>query len=710
MRRRLALWLFEAALLTVPTDWRDSVRQDLDEEASNGQDHLGSPWHAIVIGLTLRRQAARTRRSSQVRWWELAIGHISSQVVAVRHAWRSLIRAPWFALGATATFALGIGINVAVFASIDRLLFRPLPYRDPDRLFLMQQTDLGSGQRVSFLPAKYVAEARAQLDMIEDMAVLGDSTGGYFQTPAVEGLEIRVSMVTSRMLDLCGVRPVLGRGFVEEDDRLERKVVILTHEGWQARFGGDPNAVGRRLWTRDSSLEVIGILPPGYIPPGGYIDPDISGVALMPLPTIFGSAVSRSLPPTVRLRPGVSRETAQVALDALIERLKPAMPATPGGAQAIQLIPIRDAMFGQYYKYLWLVIGGAVLVLFIACANLAGLFLVRGRSRLRNAAVHLSLGASRTRLIGDAMAEGLIVCLAGAVAALLMLLWSARGLEATLPPIFGRFSAGVDTRVVIFALATAVATSFVASILPALLLGRDDVWRVMQGGSGPLGSGSPRRGRWLLTLETAVGVMLVAGAAVTARNLSGLTGAKLGFDPRDLQQVLIRSKPALPADRLADLQQALALVRGEPAVVSAAGAPMISVLRTAAAFSPSGPPCCRWEITGDYIQTIGIPILAGRAITDGDVRSHAPIALLSEAALHRLWPGLAAGAAIGRTISFDGEPTRDVVGIVGDTRRTLRCRSAAVDLRPLNKRQVRRHAHRGPNATRLRAAIRPARE
>ncbi len=126
-------------------------------------------------------------------------------MTALRQAWRFLARSPGFAAGAAATFALGIGVNIAIFASVDRLLFRPLPYREPDRLFLLQMIDTQSGQRVS-LPARYVAEARAQFSFIEDVAVLGDSTG-YFMTPDGDGPEIRVSMVTSRMLDVAGVQP-----------------------------------------------------------------------------------------------------------------------------------------------------------------------------------------------------------------------------------------------------------------------------------------------------------------------------------------------------------------------------------------------------------------------------------------------------------------------------------------------------------------------
>src|SRR5262245_46149968 len=180
-------------------------------------------------------------------------------MTALRHAWRSLRRSPGFAAGAAATFALGVGINTAVFASVDRLLFRPLPYRNADRLFLLQQIDLESGQRVP-LPARYAVEARA-LGVIDDLAILGDSTG-LFMGPDGDGAEVRVSMVTWRMLEIAGLRPIMGRGFIEEDDRAARRVVVLTYEGWTSRFASDPNVLGRRLWFRNDSREIIGVLPP----------------------------------------------------------------------------------------------------------------------------------------------------------------------------------------------------------------------------------------------------------------------------------------------------------------------------------------------------------------------------------------------------------------------------------------------------------------
>jgi len=265
------------------------------------------------------------------------------------HAIRSLVRARWFTAGAIVTFALGIGTNIAVFALVDRLLFRPLPYNEPQQLFLLQEVDLGTGQRKASLPKRYVDEARTRLAFLDQrMAMMGDSAGYYF-TPDMDGPELRLTNVTYQMPAILGLNPVQGRGFNEDDDRLKRAVVMLTYEGWQDRLGGAPDVVGRKLWLRDDAFEVIGILPPGFIPPGPFVDPTMVGIRLVPEVNTVSRGVL-SLPPVVRIR-GVSQAAAQAELEALVKLVRQEMPVeqTPS---SIRFIPIRDAMpmFGDSFR------------------------------------------------------------------------------------------------------------------------------------------------------------------------------------------------------------------------------------------------------------------------------------------------------------------------------------------------------------------------
>jgi len=216
-----------------------------------------------------------------------------------------------------------------------------------------------------------------------------------------------------------------------------------------------------------------------------------------------------------------------------------------------------------------------------------------------------------------------------------------------------------------------VAAGLTAAMLPALLIGRD-VWRVTQGGAAPLGGGSSRRGRWLLAVEAALGIVLVAGAGITARNFIRLSAPDLGFDPTHLQMVLVRSSASTPQAQYADLQQALDILRQTPGVAAAAGgAPVLPIMVSdvAAPFGADGPPCCRWQVSGDYMKTVDVPILAGRALTDVDAQTHAPVGVLNESALHYVWPGVAPEAAVGRILQLEGDIAREIVGVVGDTRR-----------------------------------------
>src|SRR5262245_34397334 len=195
----------------------------------------------------------------------------------VWHAARALARARWITAGVVVIFALGIGLNYALFALVDRLLFRPLPYEKPEQLFLLQEIDRDTGQPKSSLPQRYVTEARRRLAFLEGMATAGD-TGSYYVTPDLDGPELRLSNVTYQMTAITGRPPVLGRGFTAEDDQRKRAVVMLTYEGWQERFGGSPDVLGRKLWLRDDAYEIIGVLPRGFILPGPFLDPTMMGM------------------------------------------------------------------------------------------------------------------------------------------------------------------------------------------------------------------------------------------------------------------------------------------------------------------------------------------------------------------------------------------------------------------------------------------------
>jgi predicted permease len=488
----------------------------------------------------------------------------------------------------------------------------------------------------------------------------------------MDGPELRLTNVTYQMPAILGLNPVRGRGFNEEDDRLKRAVVMLTYEGWQDRLGGTPDVVGRRLWLRDTAFEVIGVLPPGFIPPGPFVDPTMVGIRLMPeVNTVSRSVLS--LPPVVRIVSGVSQAAAQAELEALVKSLRQEMNVEQAPT-SIRFIPIRDAMFGTYYQYIRLVLGGAALVLLATCVSLATLFLVRARSLWPQVALRAALGASPRRLMAEALAERGLVCFVGTAAALVAYRWSADALTATVPPLFGRFAAGAtDLRVILFAAATVLLATLIATLFTSRQLTTADPLAAL----GRTSAGGPQRrlrsGRWILAVEAALGVILVAGAVVTLRNFAGLATTGLGFEPGDTYLLYTRSEPGLgKVENFEAFQRMLDATRRLPGVIAAAGSPSLSVMRAGESpFSPQGPSCCRWRVTSDYFDTLQIPIIAGRALSTEDGRNDARVAVLSLLGARRLWPNLAPEAVVGRIVQFDGEPPREVVGVCGDVRRSF---------------------------------------
>lgn len=328
-------------------------------------------------------------------------------------------------------------------------------------------------------------------------------------------------------------------------------------------------------------------------------------------------------------------------------------------------------MFGTFYPYIRLILGGAALVLLATCVSLATLFLVRARSLWPEVALRASLGASPRRLIAEALTERGLVCIAGTIAALVAYRWSADAITATVPPLFGRFAAGAtDLRVILFAIASVLLATLIATVFTSRQLTNVDPGAVL----GRAAAGGPaqrlRSGRWILAVEAALGVVLVAGAVVTLRNFAGLATTGLGFEPEDTVLVYTRSQAGTGGSFDAT-QRMLDAIRRVPGVIAAAASPSLSIMRfSETPFGPGGPPCCRWRVTGDYFETAKIPIIAGRALTAEDGRNDARVAVLSTLGARRLWPNDAPESVVGRIVQFDGEPSREVVGVGGDVRRS----------------------------------------
>jgi putative ABC transport system permease protein len=591
----------------------------------------------------------------------------------IRYAIRSLAHSRRFAVGAILTFALGIGVNVAVFSAVDRMLFRTLPYARPDDLYVLRLTERTSGRSFGTLPALALVELRRQHQGFVDASTAGFPVGYTVSQDPEDEPPIRCTSVTYNTLAVFGIRPVVGHDFTRDDAIAKRAEVLVSYELWQRRFGGAADVVGRTLWANRQPVEIVGVLPQDFIAASSFLDPSSDGLALDPDTLENAGPRDRAFTPYVRLKPGVSATAAaaeaNIIYDAVIRQLPPAPNAPP---VELRLVPLKQALFGNYTDYLLLVVAAAGLVLVVACGNLASLMLVRFRSRERIAAMQAALGASSARLLMSAFVEAGLLSIAGAAIGLATLAGVSSGLRALLPAIFSRYASGAaEPRVVMFTILVAAASTAIVAMLPAWRLAHVDVMSVLRRSSAGT-RGRRLSGRALIAFEAALSVLLVAAALGTARSLVTLEHVELGFDPQDLYGVNVRfpSSPN-PVQRFDQYLRTLDAVRSLPGVRAAAGA-NDSFLNGSAGWARFGKGFetqgIRFNVTAGYFEATGTPILAGRTISTADVTDRALVAVLNQSAVHLLWPGTASSEAVGRYLPFDDEPRRQIVGVVADTR------------------------------------------
>jgi predicted permease len=678
MRSRIV----RAALRLVPPDWRPTVADEVMEAAST--ENHGSAWAAWQAA----RVGARMRLASTVDNARFDIGY----------ALHSLLRARWFTGAAVLIFALGIGVNVAVFSAVDRALFRELPYDSPDDIVVMREVD-GSGQWFGTLPADIVVEARRHHRGFADLSVSGLFVSSFALAPDPDSAaRLRLTEATHNTLELFGVPVIRGRDFSAGDAAGQARLALISFDAWRHRFAAAEDVVGRKIydWPALNPVEIVGVLPQHFIPPSNFLNPLSDGLVLDPNPLTSATPKDRSTPPYVRLKPGTSIEAAQAELNVLVDAVRRNLPE-PANAPAtfIQLVPLTSVLFYRYVDYLWLIVVAASLVLAVACANLGSLMLVRNRSREYLAATQIALGAPSWRLVRVGLVESMLLSFAGTVVSLLVINWSDAALRAVLPPVFSRYAAGIaDARVLTFALLTAALCTLVAGAYPSWRLSRVDVLPVLQGGERASRVRRLLGGRTLLVLEAALSVILVAGAAMTVRSFATLSRTDLGFQPDNLHSVLVGwPRDVEPGTRFQQSLLVMEALSSMSGVTSAAAADE-DPLRGGTGMTALGPglrDTSRWRVTSNFFEAMKMRQLTGRRLSAAEVANDAAVGVLSESGLRLVWPGLRAGEAIGKLLRFPGEPDREIVGVVSDVRSSRAATPRPSLYLPLSAREF-RHA------------------
>lgn len=590
---------------------------------------------------------------------------IEDRVRDLAYIVRSLRRAPAFTFAVIFSLALGIGANSTMFTIISAVLLRPLPYAHGDELLGVSMSTKGVVQD-QVLEPHFRAWARANHTLLA-LAYYNDT----YSTIGGAGAPERVNgaAATSDLFSVLQLRPALGRTLLASDeDASAERVIVLSDALWRRHFAADSGIIGQIIEVDDRPRTVVGVLAPGAAFPQKAQFWIPSKQKSTSTAIWYGQVVARPRPHVAVAR--VQRELSQLAYNA-----DSLLPASSRGNQII-VMPLHDQLFGSARPALAILFVAVLLLLLVACANVANLVLARTMQRQREFAVRLTLGATRRTLLGLILAESLLLAFAGAAVGLVISFWATRVFVGLSPASITKVrDIGLNGQVVAFAALLAMAAAMLVGIGPALRASRRDP-RASLGDGGPReGSGrfATRLRRVLVVAQLSIAIVLLAGAGLLIRSLKRLTDVDLGFHP---EHVLIVNV-TLPNARYSDggsarrffNQLAERVSTASGFVNSAYGHPPLQGFVSTMELGPTSPLAgimlAETHISGGFFETFGVPIREGRGILASDDTASAPVAVINAAMARILFP---AGGALGH--SFDGitvgkdHPT--IVGVVAD--------------------------------------------
>src|SRR5438128_9178859 len=599
----------------------------------------------------------------------------------LRYALRTFARSPALVAAAVVCLALGIGANATIFGVVDTLLFRPPPHvQDPERVvrlyFRRRLPPFGTNtSSITGYPLyTLIRQSARSFDALAAFTYSQNASLGR----GVDARRVRVVLASASYFPLLGVRPALGRFYAADDDRPDGPaVVVLGYGFWRASFQNDSGILGRQLQLGRSSYTVVGVAPERFTGvnlenvdawvPLTTATPELMGPGSLNRGSYFLQIIGR-------LGPG-GREAAEREAT-LAFRAEDVY--SGGDSNAVALLgPVQHARCPEMSQNarvsMWLT-AVSVIVLLVACANVANLLLARALQRQREIAVRLALGAARLRLARQLVTDSVLLALAGGVAALLVTLWVGPVIRAFLLPDIPALASAVDGRVLLFTGGVALLTGFLAGLVPALQVGRADLTPALKPGAG---EGRYRRSRLrsaLLVGQVALTVTLIVGAGLFARSLRNVAGQDFGFDPAHtlLATMDLRAAGYRPTQINQLNLQMLARLEGLPGVEAAAATIGHFGWATASSVSvpgrdsipqlKAGGPYCQ-RVTSGYFAAMGTPV-HGRAFTPAD--RGAPVAIVNETMARLLWPG---EAAIGKCFVGSDKRCAEIVGVVPDARR-----------------------------------------
>jgi len=602
----------------------------------------------------------------------------------LRYAIRQLRKSPGFTAAAVLTLALGIGATTAIFSVVYAVLLRPLPYGEPERLVQLYETGLRAAGSRDWVSFPNFLDWRRQNQVFEEVAAYRywpTTVAGEGTPETLLGLQ-----VTSVLFSVLGVHPSLGRTFLpEEDQQGKGNVVILSYGLWQRRFGGSQSIAGRPITIDGQSCTIVGVMPDGFqFPYGVPGEVALDGIALwipMRNPDVQNRS-SRNYWAIARLKQAVTLKQAQVNMDGIGAAIAQQYP-NDNRDLGVKVTSLHQHLTREVNQPLWILLGAIGLVLLIACANLASLLLSKVSTRLREMAVRAALGASRFRLVMQSLTEGCLLSLAGAALGLLLAVWAVESFRRLGPANIPRLQdAGLDLRVLLFALVLSLGTVLLFGLFPALLASRTNLNDALKDSSSrnTLDRSRGRLRDFLIVGEVAMALILLAGAGLLIQSFRRLLSVDSGFDPRDVVAGWILLPPERypqPEQQAAFFQRLVERIQALPGVAAAAACNSVplSGLNDQGGFRiegrPDPPPGAeglranRPKVSSDYFQVMGIRLLRGRSFTENDKAGSLEVAIISDVAAQRYWPNedpLGKRIAINRR---DGKPVwREIVGVV----------------------------------------------
>lgn len=634
-------------------------------------------------GVVRVKEAVRDERG--VRW-------LDDLQQDLRFAWRSLLRRPAFTIVAVLTLAMGIGATTALFSVVKAVLLSPLPYRNPESIAVIWSAWKGFDR--TWLSYDEYEAYETEIPGIANAAIFSDGAVNFTEGDRPE--RARVGYVQRDVFELLGVAPLLGRSFTAEEDRPNGpSVIVLSYDIWQRRFSGDRDIVGRTIQVNGAASTIVGVMPQGFKLPldfGG----EGATLAWIPLATDAasnGATVGPAFTPgggshgyygLARLKPGATSESVNSQLRTFFKaRVDDGSVPAPMEFRAFT-VPVAEQVTGRIKGALLVVFGAVGFVLLIACANVAGLMLVRGEARRRELAVRVALGAGPRRLARQLLTESVVLASIGGGIGILLAAVSVWAVRATAPGDLPRFNeAKLDVSVLLFAVVASVGAAMLAGLLPALQASQSaPAGDLKDGGRGA--TAGIARIRWrqsLVAAEIALAVVLVVGAGLMVRTVSNLFAVDAGFNSDNVLTMRLGTPAAFFPDVASVSQFRDEFTRRVAALPGVTSAGLVRNLPLAnqmgdwgvrvEGYTPppnTGTPSDWQVVAPGYFETMGLSLKRGRFLSAADDIS-APLALVVNERFVELY--IAGRDPIGRTVRIGNAPDSlayHIVGVVGNVR------------------------------------------